>query len=110
MATARWFTTEMGYLPPLGTLPTPRGMPLPLVDPLVVLPVPAVAPPRAVPLPLAPPPRVTRDGAGVENLDGALEDGGFSTKDVSVVLWEKEFVSDHDIEQDSRIDKKAKLT
>ena len=61
-----------------------RTAPLPL-------PLPAA---RANPLPRVPRPprtgmplRLTREGgAGVENLDTVFEEGGLSTKDVSVVL------------------------
>ena len=75
-------------------------LPLPLVDPLAIaLPrVPLVAPPRigipplpravGMPLPLPTPPVVFCAGAGLAaflNLLAALELGGLSTKDVSVV-------------------------
>ena len=57
--------------------PDPR---LPRKPPRAAPPLPAGAPPR-------PGPPAIRDGAGVENLGVAFEDvGGFSTKDVSVVL------------------------
>jgi hypothetical protein len=63
---------------PVAALPLPLGTPLAM--PLAL----GIPPPRdpAVPLPL-----VVRLGAGVENFDEGLElAGGFSTKEVSVVL------------------------
>ena len=85
--------TRFCYLVPLG---------LPLAIPLPLFPF---APPCATPPPLPPPPPLSSrnrispppprllktelgrgTGAGVANLEGAREDGGFSTNDVSVVM------------------------
>ena len=60
--------------------------------PLVPLPIPRPNPPRAPPVALAPPRLLSPDGslevgAGVVNLEVDFEDGGFSTKEVSVVLY-----------------------
>jgi hypothetical protein len=72
---------HLTYFNPLGLAALANPLPLvPLNPPLAAPPLPAGAPP---PPPLTP----IFDGAGVENFGVAFEDiGGFSTKDVSVVL------------------------
>lgn len=69
------------YLTPLGFAALANPLPfVPLNPPLAAPPLPAgTAPPLAVPI---------RDGAGVENLGVIVREdvGGFSTKEVSVVL------------------------
>jgi len=63
-------------------------MPLPLFP----LALPATAPPRHSLADASPPPRLVSPefgraiGAGIENFVGARDDGGLSTKDVSVVM------------------------
>ena len=65
---------------PLAALASPEPR-VPHEPPRAAPPLPAGAPPRAGP-------PATRDGAGVENFGVGFEDvGGFSTKDVSVVLY-----------------------
>lgn len=66
----------------LHLIPRPRGLASPLDRPRVL--------PRGIPLPRLDWPRVAgrRDwrGSGVANLDDLVVVGGFSTKDISVVL------------------------
>ena len=71
----------------------PRGFALANPLPRSPRPAPRAALPLAL-VPTSPPPRLGAtelgrdERAGVENLDAAFEDaGGFSTKEVSVVLW-----------------------
>ena len=74
------------YLAPLGFA---RAKPLPLIP----LPEPRTKLPRPAPAPSVPPRLFAPDGtlgagAAFVNLDADFEEGGFSTKDVSVVLVE----------------------
>lgn len=62
---------------PLPLPPLPTAPPKPPLPPLIG----ASSPPRSLSLELG-----RAAGAGVANLVGAREDGGFSTKDVSVVM------------------------
>jgi hypothetical protein len=73
----------------------PLGFPLAIPLPRLPLRLPRAAPPLPPIPPLdeaSPPPRLLSPelgraaGAGVANLVGAREDGGFSTKEVSVVM------------------------